>query len=201
METESGFESLDEKEIILLATKDSQAFEYLYNKYFPAIYKYVRYRIFNQDSALEIVSNVFYKALKSLGLFKWRSLPFSSWLYRIAFNEICNYRKREKRFNEVIAALSYEKDNELGEEYYYDEYKEHTDFTFINEYLRLLPVKDQEVIIMRFFEKRSFPEIASLTGKHETTLRVNLYRTLHRLKNLIPKEVYDEKIGEVSLEH
>ena len=189
-------EEIDEKEIINKAKKDYQAFDYLYEKYMPQIFQYVMFRVYNREVAEDIVSVVFFKAMKNLSLFHWRKIPFSAWLYRIAYNEICNHAKREKKNDRMIAEylkeegdLTYEADFETTEK----------SFDFVHEYLVKLPMKDQDLITMRFFEKRSFAEIAQISGKNESTLRVNLHRALKKLESLMPKEVLDHAYRQISM--
>ena len=185
----------EEKELILRAKVDYQAFDYLYEKYMPAIFRYVMYRVYNHEAAEDIVSTVFYKAMKNISLFKWRKIPFSAWLYRIAFNEICNYAKKEKKMYK-LAANHELRSNDQHIDSYIDNQQS---FKFVHTYLKQLPLKDQDLITLRFFEKKPFTEIASITGKNESTLRVNLHRALKKLQEIIPEEVYNEALKQVSM--
>lgn len=191
-------EELNEKEIILKATTDYEAFDYIYEKYMPLIFKYVMYRIYSRETAEDIVSIVFTKAMKNLSLFKWRKLPFSAWLYRIAYNEVCNHLKKESKLKHTKKILT--RDFEIDETYE-DDYSDPNpqSFAFIHQFIQQLPVKDQDLITMRYFERRSFPEISQIKGKNESTVRVNLYRALKKLEHLIPKEVYNEAFKQISM--
>lgn len=186
----------DEKEIILQAKTDFKAFDYIYEKYMPTIFNYVMYRVYNREIAEDIVSVVFYKAMKNLALFKWRKIPFSAWLYRIAFNEICNYSKKEKRHDKIKKSYNIE-----NEDRHIDNYNANNEksFEFIHTYLKQLPIKDQDLITLRFFERKSFYDISQLTGKNESTLRVNLHRALKKLETLIPEEVYHDALKQISM--
>ncbi len=189
-------EAIDEKEVILQAKKDYQAFDYIYEKYMPQIFQYVMYRVFNREVAEDIVSVVFFKAMKNLHLFKWRKIPFSAWLYRIAFNEICNHAKKEKKQEKIRRSIMKEDIKTTYEmNYHYNE----KSFKFVHEYLSKLSTKDQDVITMRFFEKKSFAEISQITGKNESTLRVNLHRALKKLESIIPSEVLQDAYRQISM--
>jgi len=191
-------ESIDEREIINQAKKDPQAFDYIYDRYMPQIFQYVMYRVYNREVAEDIVSIVFYKAMKNIKLFEWRpnKIPFSAWLYRIAYNEICNNAKKEKKHDKILK-------NHMSEEpeaYYemtHDE--DQKSFEFVHEYLQKLSQKDQDIITLRFFEKKSFAEIAQITGKNESTLRVNLHRALKKLESLMPSEVLSHAYRQISM--
>ncbi|MEA1972850.1 MAG: sigma-70 family RNA polymerase sigma factor [Candidatus Cloacimonadota bacterium] len=182
---------MEEREIILKAKKDPQAFDYLYEKYFLQIFRYVMKRLGNRENAEEIVSNVFYKALNKLYLFKWQSVPFSSWLYRIAINELNNFYRVRSRGYKLTQKVKLE--NQIPE-------KENNNmsYKFIHKYIKQLPQKDQDLISLRYFEKMEYSQISEIFKKKESTLRVKLHRALKKLENKIPQEVLDDVYQKVS---
>ena len=185
---------MEEKEIISKAKYDVTAFEALYDKYFMQIYKYVMLRVKNQDVANDIVSEVFYKAMTKISLFKWRSIPFSSWLYRIAMNEISNHFRREKKKHKLVGDVLLEEDSLT----FQPEFDEAVSFDFIHSYISKLPQRDQDVITLRYFEKKSFQEIADIIGKNEGYIRVILHRALKKLEQSLPQEVMEDVNRKVS---
>ncbi len=180
-----------DKDQILKAKKDIRYFDKLYEEHFPAIFRFVIVRVNNRDIAEEIVSNVFYKAMSKLHMFRWRSIPFSAWLYRIAISEISNYFRKEKRQRKIEQQVFDEVD-------IFKEDEEYFSYDFVHQYIKDLPQKDQDLIYFRFFAKKSFSEIAEIVGKKENTLRVNLHRALKKLEKLIPEEVLDDVYQKVS---
>lgn len=181
---------MTERELVLRAKKDISAFDQIYEMNFPKIFRYVMVRVNNRDVAEEVVSNVFYKAMSKIHMFRWKSIPFSAWLYRIAANEISNYYRKEKRGGKIADKVKVEMD--IPDE------EEPLSYEFIHEFIQQLPTKDQEIVTLRYFEKLSFAEIADITGKKENTLRVNLHRALKKLESLIPKEVLEDVYEKVS---
>jgi len=86
----------EEKELVRQAQKDPDAFAELYEHYYPKIFGYALRRTANLEAAQDITSETFFKALRKLWQFRWRNTSFSSWLYKIATNEINQYfRKAE----------------------------------------------------------------------------------------------------------
>ncbi|MFA5497966.1 MAG: sigma-70 family RNA polymerase sigma factor [Candidatus Cloacimonas sp.] len=181
---------MNEQEIIAKAKTDVSAFDYLYDKYFLQIYKFVMLRVRDRDIANEVVSDVFYKAMSKLHTFKWRSVPFSSWLYRIAMNEISNYYRREERKRKLVGVLIHESDEPYGSV----TYEEAQSYDFLHKYIKMLPQRDQDVIVFRYMEKKSFEEISQIFGKKEGYVRVILHRALKKLEQSLPKEVI-ENVG------
>jgi RNA polymerase sigma-70 factor, ECF subfamily len=81
----------------MAALTDPLAFGELYDLYYPKIFNYILRRIGEVAIAADITSDVFFKVMKNLVKFEWQDIPFSSWIYKIASNEI-NTHFRKKRF-------------------------------------------------------------------------------------------------------
>ena len=86
-----------EKHLIERAKNSSEAFGELYDMYYDRIFGYALRRSADIDSAKDITSEVFFKALKNIGKFRWHGVPFSHWLYRIANREIIDHHNKRKR--------------------------------------------------------------------------------------------------------
>ncbi len=77
---------------------DQEAFAQLYEEYFDKIYRYLAMRVGNEMEAEDMTQQVFLNALRSISSFRWRGVPFSAWLYRIAHNQAVDHlRKKRKR--------------------------------------------------------------------------------------------------------
>ena len=182
----------DEKDLIKKAQKEPEVFGKLYDKYYPQIFGYILKRVADLEIAQDITSETFFKALKNLWKFRWKNISISSWLYRIANNEIANYFRKNKKYS-----ISLDKLKEKGFEPFalhnpeaeflkaQKELKKHQDFLEIQEKIAKLPIKYQEVIILRFFERKKIKEISEILGKKEGTIKSLLHRGLEKLKDLI----------------
>ena len=178
----------EEKELVKKAQKDPEVFVKFYDQYYSRIFGYVLKRIANFEIAQDITSETFFKALKKLWQFRWRNISFSAWLYRIANNEIANYYRKNKhkpvsleKIPEPIAVCNPSTEIIEAEE----ELKKHQDFLRIQEKISKFPIKYQEVIALRFFEKKKIKEIAEILGKKEGTIKSLLHRGLEKLKSLV----------------
>ena len=78
--------------------RDPKCFESLYRKYYEQIMKFVYKRMENIDDSREVTARVFTKAIVNIKNYSDRGFPFSSWLYRIALNEITQYY-RDSKYN------------------------------------------------------------------------------------------------------
>ena len=88
----------DEKNLVERAQHhDQEAFAQLYEEHFDKIYRYVILKIGNETEAEDMTQQVFLNALQSISSFKWKGVPFSAWLFRIAHNQVVDYFRSKKR--------------------------------------------------------------------------------------------------------
>ena len=179
-----------EKELVERAQNDTEAFGELYDQYYPQIFGYVLRRTASIEIAQDVTSEVFFKALKNLRQFRYRGFPFSSWLYRIATNEIANYFRKNKYgqfcLEEVPNSASISNvsaETELLEAE--AELKRHEDFLALHENISKLSAKYQEVITLRYFENKQLKEISEILRKREGTVKSLLHRALEKLRKLL----------------
>jgi len=171
----------DEKIQIEKAQADPKDFEPLYNQYYEDVFRFVYQRLESREEAADIASQVFLKALVHLGQFRFRNIPFSAWLFRIAINEIITFFTRSKK--ERVVNIETVKLKELYEESD-TELKEERIARIISE-IKVLKGDNLLLIEMRFFENRSFKEIGEIMSITENNAKVKVYRILDRMKQNI----------------
>jgi len=193
----------EEKETIKRAQKDPEVFAELYDQYYSKIFGYVLKRTANLEIAQDVVSETFFKALKKLWQFHWRNISFSSWLYKIATNEINQYFRKGK-----YKSASLDKLKELGFELVslhnpeieiieaQETLKKHQDFIVCQNKISQLDIKYQEVITLRFFEQKQIKEIGEVLGKSEGTIKSLLHRGLEKLRISMAKETKTQPFAE-----
>ena len=179
-----------EKELVEKAKSDTGAFRELYDQYYSRIFGYVLRRTASIEIAQDVTSEVFFKVLKNLGRFRWRSVPFSSWLYRIATNEIADYFRESKSWQfsleEVSNPINFSNPSTEAELLQAEaELKRYENFLTLHESISKLPLKYQEVIVLRFFEDKQIKEIGEIVGKREGTVKSLLHRGLEKLRKLM----------------
>jgi RNA polymerase sigma-70 factor (ECF subfamily) len=167
-----------EEKLIKAAQDDPRKFEPLYKAYFQRIANYIYHRVEDKETAFELTSQVFYKALENLPKYKPMGVPFSAWLFRIAGNEMNQYFRK----NKVQRTLSIDRDGltELRGDIEENNQPEIDKQLF--DALQTLKEEDMELINMRFFEKRSFKEICDILDMNESACKMKLYRILEKLK-------------------
>src|SRR5215468_2370343 len=77
---------------------DRDSLEELYLLHFDRIYSYLHMSVGNRHDAEDLTTQVFVKMLESVGKFRWRSAPFSAWLFRIAHNLAMDHFRANRRW-------------------------------------------------------------------------------------------------------
>ena len=169
--------------MILAAKENPSQFSALYDKYYEQILKFVYQRVVTKEDAFDITQQVFLKAMLSLHKYQLRGFPFSSWLYRVAMNELNQVFRNNEKQRGVNLEEKHLKD--LVEEM--DEPGSEEKENALLQALTTLNEEDFQLIEMRFFEKRPFKEIGEILNVTEPTAKMKLYRILDKLKPIIEK--------------
>ena len=77
---------------------DRSALEELYLIHFDRIYSYLHMSVGSRHDAEDLTTQTFVKMLESIGRFRWRSVPFSAWLFRIAHNLAMDHFRARRRW-------------------------------------------------------------------------------------------------------
>jgi RNA polymerase sigma-70 factor (ECF subfamily) len=183
----------DEYSIIERAKSDPEQFGVLLERHYPAIFAYIHRRVNHWEAAKDLASEVFLKAFKGLWRYRWQGVPFSAWLYRIATNEVRMHFRRGARplasLDQMSAECGFEpidpatlEAEKLAAERKVQDYE---DFLVVREKVLLLSLKYQDVITLRYFERKSVKEIAEILQKREGTIKSLLSRGIAKLRNLL----------------
>ena len=162
---------------------DSQAVTDLYELHVDKIYRYVAYRV-PEEEAEDITSDVFINMVNGLPSFNYTGAPFEAWLYRIASARIADFYRKSKRNKHV----------ELDERLTSDQPQPETQLITteeqqqIREQLQKLGEEQQTLLLLRFVERKSHEEVAEVLGKSVAAVKTMQHRALHRLAQLMGKD-------------
>jgi RNA polymerase sigma-70 factor, ECF subfamily len=183
----------DEQSLVRRAQQqDQDAFAELYEAYFDKIYRYIVLKIGDRTEAEDMTQQVFLKALKSLPGYKWKDVPFSAWLYRIAHNQVVDHFRKSSR----------EQSCELTEEITPDDPAENpqaqTELKVSIESLvkatRQLTKAQQEVIALRFSSDLPVADVARLMGRSEGAIKALQHSAVLALRKImVVAEDYEEQ--------
>ena len=172
---------LTDRDIVKKALGEIDYFACLYQRYEPALLRYVRQlSMVNEDEARDILQESFIKIWRHLNEFD-ESLKLSSWLYRIVHNETISFIRKEH---------SYGKDRKIGIDEMHGELPDEPEVEFDTEerylitygILDRMPLKYRESLVLKFIEKKSYEEISDILRIPEGTVatRINRAKALFR---------------------
>ncbi len=173
-------ERVSDRELLLRARHDPEAFAELYERYVDRMYSYFYYRTGNHDDAEELTSRFFYRLMERLHLFEDRGVPPSAWLYRIAHNMLANWKRDRSRRREVsLDGLGYPIREWAHPE---EEVMALAEQEEVLEVIRQLPPERQLLLYLKFVEGLPNAEIGKVMGRTEGAIKSLYHRTLVSLR-------------------
>jgi len=175
-----------EEELVKRAQHSPEAFGELYEIYYRRIFNYALKRTANVQLALDITSITFLKAFSQIKKYRWRDVPFAAWLYRIASNEVNDHYRREggRRITSIEAIADLADTSDYAEEVNQaeEDLSRHEEFLLLHRKISELPFIYQEVIALKFFERKKIREMVKILGKKEGTIKSLLHRGVEKLR-------------------
>ncbi len=171
----------DEAILSLASQGDGEAFGELYQRYVSRIYNYIYYRTGNASDAEDLTARVFYRAMRHIGTYRDRGLPFSAWLYRIAHNLVANWHRDNSRRKEI--PLEEGVHGNLGGSHPESDLLKWEERERLMRVIRTLSPERQQLLILKFVEHMSNSEIGLIMGRSEGAVKSLYHRTLLALRD------------------
>lgn len=161
-----------------------QAFTQLVKKHQSKVYYQIKKMVTVHADADDISQAVWIKIWNKLDGFKMES-EFSTWLFRIAYNETLNFIAKQKRQGTNTTST------DLLD---YENTASHTDAPKSSEIqikldqgIKQLPEKQQFVFMLRYFEELNYEKIASITGTTVGGAKANYHQAIKKLEEFLKK--------------
>jgi RNA polymerase sigma-70 factor (ECF subfamily) len=158
---------------------DRDAHEDLYLIHFDRIYSYLHMSVGNRHDAEDLTTQVFLKMLESIGKFRWRSAPFSAWLFRIAHNLAMDHFRATKRWQPEENVPEPEPPTESAAE---EEALESIGRQSMLELIENLSHEQQQVLTLKFVFNFSNADAATILDKTEGAIKSLQHRALASLQ-------------------
>src|SRR5688572_19588188 len=173
--------TLSDEQVIARCHQDMQAFGVLYERYYRNVFLFVFKRVSDEETAADVASHTFLKAMLNLKTFEFRGAPFGAWLLRIARNELIDHFRKNARMRCVSAdstgLLDFLRDTSEA----YSE--EHLDLAMTE--IKSLEPDDLWLIELKYFEKRPFAEVATIMNITEANAKVRAHRIIEKLRERV----------------
>ena len=179
----TGAARAEEKELRLLVERaqrgDAAAVEQLYLRHFDRIYSFLAVSVGNRHDAEDLTIQTFVRMIESIERFRWQSVPFSAWLFRIARNLAIDHYRATNRW-QPEADVPEERGAEAPS-------AEETAIRQLGrasmaKMLRSLPAEQRQVLILKFLFSFANGEVATIIGKSEGAVKALQHRALTSLQ-------------------
>jgi len=177
----------DEASLIRRAQDGDQvALTQIYEENFDRIYRYISIKIGDRTEAEDMTQQVFLHAIKAISSYRHKGMPFASWLYRIAHNQIVDYlRKKSKRATVPL-------DESLPIPAAGADPKHLVELKITVEEVvtatKILTDAQREVISLRFASELSISEVAGVMGKSEGAVKALQHSAIVALRKVLATE-------------
>ena len=134
----------------------------------------------DDDQAKEMTQQAFVRAWEGLDRFKGNSL-FFSWVYRIAMNQTLSHLRQKSRLVSDYEARHLASDQQNAEEAMIKEEEN----TALHRAIEKLDEIYRQVILLKYFEKLSYAEMAEKLEITEKKVKSRLYDARRLLRDLL----------------
>ena len=172
----------NEVEIVARVLKgERQAYALLIEEYKSPVYNLAYRMTGNSEDADDLTQETFIRAYQYLWRYDTRR-KFFTWLYTLALNLIRTHLKKNKynKSSEELSAHLLADKNPSPETKLIDTQE-------ISVCLFRLEYESRALLIMKFQQGLTFEEIAQITGKSLSAVKMSIYRGLEKLKELLKK--------------
>lgn len=160
-------------------------FSQLYDKYINKIFNFIYYKTHHKETAEDLTSETFIKALDKLDRFDENKGSFSTWIYQIARNNVIDFYRTKKNSINIDDIWDLSTDEDILRDL--DTAKKLED---VKEHLKTLKSEQREIVILRVWEGMSYKEISDAMGKSEASCKMAFSRTIKILKEQMPLSVF-----------
>ena len=165
---------------------DTEAFGGIYDALVKPVYRYIYYRV-SPQIAEDLTEETFLKVWQNLKKYKKGKHPFSSWVFKIAHNLVCDYYRKNQSTSET------DENTPDPHDTLDPKHKITIKFTQIHlkKAIKKLPENYQQIIILKYINEFDNNSIAKTIGKTEGAVRTLQFRALKQLRSILEEKKQD----------
>ncbi len=168
---------------------NTRAFEVLVEKYKDKAFSLLLSILHNKYDAEEVLQDSFLKAFNGLKYFRHEA-KFSTWFYRIVYNSALSFLKSKRKKQEKITDSINEN---VGSQIQFEE-ENKISYNYIYKFIEKLPPRNALIIVLFYLDELSLKEISELLDISVANVKILLYRSRAKLKELILENNYLEEL-------
>ena len=171
-------------EILIRAQQlDGAALSEIHDRYYPEIYRYVHYRLENEQVCEDISAEVFVRLLDALHRKRGPVQNLRGWLFGTASNLVNDHLRA--RYASRVDVYDVDEVDMVDKAHPEQTYEEDWTQKKVLQALWELTPEQQHVLALRFSEERSLEETASLMGKSVAAVKGLQFRAIASLRRLL----------------
>jgi RNA polymerase sigma-70 factor, ECF subfamily len=163
------------------ADAEGQALDWnqIYLDLAPRVYNYFRFRLGQEREVEDLTSRTFEKAWTARERYRRDLAGFSTWLFKIAQNLIIDHVRSRRSYVSIDHAVNLTAHDTATAE---DSLERQSDLSRLASLTRELPLRDRELIALKYGAGISNRDIARLTGLTESNVGSILHRLVENLR-------------------
>ncbi len=163
---------------------NTKAYAVLVNRYKDMVFTLAVGLLHNRQEAEEVAQDTFLKTFKALSGFQNKS-KFSTWIYRIVYNE-CISRLRRKKNNLIsVEELSYGELSDNFEEMEPEWIQKEERKRQLYEAISRLKEDERTILMLYYFENCRVDEISDITSLSNENIKSRLFRARKKLHSIL----------------
>jgi RNA polymerase sigma-70 factor (ECF subfamily) len=160
------------------AALDADTFAGLYLGQAEAILNYCLFRVGDRAVAEDLTADAFERAWKARRRYRPDQAGFSTWLFAITRRVVTDWQRRSRR-RPMVSLDGSERDSAPLLE---SQMMESEQLTSLRTLVLNMPVREREIIALKYGAGMNNGEIGRLLGKSETAIGSALHRAVQRLR-------------------
>lgn len=180
-----ALEDVEEPQLVERAKSEAAAFGELYRRHHASVHRFVRSRLHNPADAEDVAADVFLRALRSIGRYQARGLPFRNWLFQIAAHAVLDHMRARRR---PVEDLAEHQDHLVGPDDVEDKALVVDQVRLIGRAAQGLPARQREAFALRLGRDLAVDEVARRMGKSEGAVKLLLHRAVRGVRAALPVE-------------
>jgi len=164
-----------------IGSSAAESFAVFYEQYLPKVYRYINYRIADVQTAEDLTSAVFEKALSKFKSYDRRKAGFSTWIFTIARNTVIDHFRSSRQSQTVgLEAVAENPSPHISPE---DEADRAEEIQLLNLCVAQLSDPEKEIISLKFGAEMTNRQISAVLSLTESNVGVILYRAVRKLRD------------------
>ena len=169
--------TLDAALLERLPSGDAHAFAVFYDAYARPIFKFVYYRTHHRETAEDLTSQAFLKALQHIRTFDPKRGSVGAWIYRIARNTVTDHYRTRRATIDIADAWDLADAQDVARDAHVTLQLER-----VREQVAALTPEQRDLVLLRLWDQLSYREIAEITGKSEAACKMGFSRAIASLR-------------------